>query len=46
MRNFLRLMLKDDFPQILVPSWENRDLHQLLLHRHQMVQASFVSFGR
>jgi transposase len=23
----LKLMLKDDFPQIWVPSWENRDLH-------------------
>src|ERR1039458_4979857 len=31
----LRLMLKDDFPQIWVPSWENRDLRQLLWHRHQ-----------
>ncbi len=35
----LRLMLKDDFPQIWVPSWENRDLRQLLRHRHRMVQA-------
>jgi transposase len=35
----LRLMLKDDFPQIWVPSWENRDLRQLLWHRHRMVQA-------
>jgi len=26
----LKLMLKDDFPQIWVPSWENRDLRQLL----------------
>src|ERR1019366_4369612 len=26
----LRLMMKDDFPQIWVPSWENRDLRQLL----------------
>jgi hypothetical protein len=26
----LRLMLKDDFPQIWVPNWENRDLRQLL----------------
>jgi transposase len=32
-------MLKDDFPQIWVPSWENRDLRQLLWHRHRMVQA-------
>ena len=35
----LRLMLKDDFPHIWVPSWENRDLRQLLWHRHRMVQA-------
>jgi transposase len=35
----LRLMLKDDFPQIWVPNWENRDLRQLLWHRHRMVQA-------
>ena len=35
----LKLMLKDHFPQIWVPSWENRDLRQLLWHRHRMVQA-------
>ena len=35
----LKLLLKDDFPQIWVPSWENRDLRQLLWHRHRMVQA-------
>jgi transposase len=35
----LRLMMKDDCPQIWVPSWENRDLRQLLWHRHRMVQA-------
>src|SRR3989442_6581898 len=34
----LRLMLKDDFPQIWVPSWENRELRQLMWHRHRMVQ--------
>ena len=34
----LRLMLKDDFPRIWVPSWENRDLRQLLWHRHRMLQ--------
>ena len=33
------LCLKDDFPRIWVPSWENRDLRQLLWHRHRMVQA-------
>ena len=36
---FCKLMLKDDFPKIWVPSWENRDLRQLLWHRHRMVQA-------
>ena len=35
----LKLMLKDDFPRIWVPDWENRDLRQLLWHRHRMVQA-------
>src|SRR6476469_3831302 len=35
----LKLMLKDDFPKIWVHSWENRDLRQLLWHRHRMVQA-------
>jgi transposase len=37
-QHILRLMLKDDFPQIWVPSWENRDLRQLVWHRHRMVQ--------
>ena len=34
----LKLMLKDDFPRIWVPSWENRDLRQQLWHRHRIVQ--------
>src|SRR6202140_536520 len=34
----LGLLLEDRFPQIWVPSWENRDLRQLLWHRHRMVQ--------
>jgi hypothetical protein len=38
-------MLKDDFPQIWVPSWENRDLRQLW-HRHRMVQARQHSSNR
>jgi len=38
-QHILKLMLKEDFPQIWVPSWENRDLRQLLWHRHRMVQA-------
>ena len=37
--HILRLLLKDDFPRIWVPSGENRDLRQLLWHRHRMVQA-------
>jgi transposase len=35
----LRLLLEDRFPKIWVPNWENRDLRQLLWHRHRMVQA-------
>jgi transposase len=35
----LRLLLEDRFPQIWVPGGENRDLRQLLWHRHRMVQA-------
>jgi transposase len=38
-QHILKLMLKDDFPRIWVASWENRDLRQLLWHRHRMVQA-------
>jgi len=38
-QHILRLLLKDDFPRIWVPSWENRDLRQLLWHRHRLVQA-------
>jgi transposase len=38
-QHILNLLLKDDFPRIWVPSWENRDLRQLLWHRHRMVQA-------
>ena len=34
----LRLMRENNFPQIWVPSPENRDLRQLLWHRHRMVQ--------
>jgi transposase len=35
----LRLLLENRFPQIWVPSWENRDVRQLLWHRHRLVQA-------
>jgi transposase len=34
----LRLMLENNFPRIWVPSPENRDLRQLLWHRHRLVQ--------
>jgi hypothetical protein len=34
----LRLMLEDRFPRIWVPDAENRDLRQLLWHRHRLVQ--------
>jgi transposase len=34
----LQLMLEDRFPQIWVPDAANRDLRQLLWHRHRLVQ--------
>src|SRR5579862_1691407 len=34
----LRLMEEDRFPRIWVPDAENRDLRQLLWHRHRLVQ--------
>ena len=37
-QHILQLMLKDDFPKIWVASWENRDLRQLLWHRHRLMQ--------
>jgi transposase len=37
-RHILRLLVEDRFPRIWVPSWENRDVRQLLWHRHRMVQ--------
>ena len=37
-RLLLRLMREDNFAKIWVPSPENRDLRQLLWHRHRMVQ--------
>jgi transposase len=38
-RLILQLLLEERFPQIWVPSWENRDLRQLLWHRHRIVQS-------
>jgi transposase len=37
-RLLLRLMRENNFPRIWVPSPENRDLRQLLWHRHRLVQ--------
>jgi transposase len=34
----LRLMMEDRFPQIWVPDAANRDMRQLLWHRHRLVQ--------
>jgi transposase len=34
----LKLMMEDRFPRIWVPSPENRDVRQLLRHRHRLVQ--------
>lgn len=36
--HILKLMLEDRFPRVWVPSPENRDLRQLLWHRHRLVQ--------
>src|SRR5256885_10713894 len=38
----LRLLLEDRFPQIWVPSWKNRDLRQLLWHRHRKIGRAHV----
>jgi len=35
----LQLLVEERFPRIWVPGSENRDLRQLLWHRHRMVQA-------
>jgi transposase len=37
-RLLLRLMRENNFPQIWIPNPENRDLRQLLWHRHRLVQ--------
>src|ERR1700693_974498 len=37
-RLILQLLMENRFPKIWVASWENRDLRQLLWHRHRMVQ--------
>ena len=35
----LKLLLENRFPRICVPSADNRDVRQLLWHRHRIVQA-------
>src|SRR2546428_1806397 len=37
-QRLLTLRVEDRFPRIWVPNGENRDLRQLLWHRHRMVQ--------
>ncbi len=37
-RHLLQLLVEDRFPRLWVPSPENRDLRQLLWHRHRLVQ--------
>src|ERR1043166_1645354 len=36
--HILKLMVEDRFPRVWMPSPENRDLRQLLWHRHRLVQ--------
>jgi transposase len=35
--HLLKLMLEDNFPRIWVPTSENQDVRQLILHRHRLV---------
>ncbi|HKF01443.1 MAG TPA: transposase, partial [Candidatus Sulfotelmatobacter sp.] len=35
---WLRLLMEECFPRIWVPDSENRDLRQLLWHRHRLLQ--------
>jgi len=35
--HLLKLMLEDNFPRIWVPTPENQDVRQLILHRHRLV---------
>ena len=35
--HILKLLMKDDFPRLWVPTPENRDVRQLVLHRHRLV---------
>jgi len=35
--HILQLLMKDDFPRLWMPTPENRDVRQLVLHRHRLV---------
>jgi transposase len=37
-QHLLKLLVEDRFPKVWIPSPENRDLRQLLWHRHRLVQ--------
>jgi transposase len=37
--HILQLLIEERFPRIWVPSLEERDVRQLLVHRHKQVQA-------
>jgi transposase len=37
-RHLLQLLMEDRFPKLYVPTPENRDVRQLLWHRHRLVQ--------
>ena len=39
----LKLLMEDRFPRIWVPDAENRDLRQLLWHRHRLVRCARAS---
>ena len=36
--HILQLVLENRFPRLWTPDWEQRDLRQLLLHRHKLVE--------
>jgi transposase len=42
----LKLLMEDRFPRIWVPDAENRDLRQLLWHRHRLVHMKLIHDAR
>ncbi len=36
--HILKLLMEGRFPRLWMPSWEQRDLRQLLIHRHKLVE--------